>query len=232
MTSCLTSFQQSSPVEFPWERTITFHFSGAYLFSVQSTTRSQLQSLLMTFHDTVQYLNWAHRKKSIKSMFLIDLIEPKQSLPHISLMRNDTKTPALYESYFCRQALCPDLVTTAMMEGRWLLFKSVCITSSEQDTGLLIEACHTVHTAKWGKKQTNRATVVDSIKDPAISLWVSRFIILLLTHCHGALWFVLFYKITLIVRLVFLGPLCEGGGCGAEPLEVQQFIEIHEGRAC
>lgn len=41
-----------------------------------------------------------------------------------------------------------------------------------------------------------------------------------------------FYKITLIVRLVFLGPLCEGGGCGAEPLEVQQFIEIHEGRAC
>lgn len=46
--------------------------------------------------------------------------------------------------------------------------------------------------SKVGKEKNKQtAAIVDSIKDPAISLWVSCFIILLLTHCHGALWFVL-----------------------------------------
>lgn len=162
----LNPLQQSPPYAVPWDRTITFQF--CWSISVQSKVhRKQAAAVII---DSIwwhkgQYLHWAHGTKASKSMFLIDLIEQKQSLPCVSLMKSSTKTRktayyTLHESYFCEQGLCQDLVTAAMMEGRWLLFPSGRIMSSERDTGSLIETCHTVTYSEVGAKQTLRMLAI------------------------------------------------------------------------
>ncbi len=149
LTSCTSTLQQSSPCAFPWDKTITIQFAGAHLFSIQPATHRQQQSLLMTFDDTKANIWNGRTRQSVKSMFLIDFMEQKQSLPCISPMKSSTETqPAyysLYESFFCGQARCQDLVTGIVMERRWLSLPSGRIMSSGRDTGPLvrIEACPT-----------------------------------------------------------------------------------------
>lgn len=174
---------------------------------------------LMTQRPIFELGTW---DKSIKSMFFIDLIEQKQSLPWISLVKAAQKHMPAYESCFCGQALCQDLVSAAMMEGKWSLFPSGCMMSSEREPGSLIETCQTVHTAQW---EQNCAALVNSVKDPAISFWVSDFIILFLSACRSMLWFVLLPNDS-NCSTCFLGPLYEGGGCGAELLKCSSSLKF------
>lgn len=88
VTSGWHTLQQSSPSGFPWDRTITFRFGEAYLFS---TVHCKQTAAVVT--DDIWW-QVSTSDKGIKSMFLIDSIEQKQSLPCISLLNSSKNTQA------------------------------------------------------------------------------------------------------------------------------------------
>lgn len=103
-----------------------------------------------------------------------------------------------------------------------LLFPSFHIMSLEWDTRMLVEKCHVIHAAQW-EHNTRRSCCRKDIKDSAVfSSSVSFYNCLSLAvtvHCDLSL-----YKIALIVWLAFLGPLCERGGCEAEPFKCSSSL--------
>lgn len=167
--------------------------------------------------------------KSITSMFPIELIEQNQLLPCLSLMKSSTKT---------------------QIPTVWILFlwarvvSGPCHGSHDRGEAMVVpiwlhnelEARHRVTNrymsygtySTVGSKQTVRLL---SIKNPAISFWVSHFIILFLTHCHSALWFVLLQNCSNCATCLSR-PTFWRGVLWSWTTYVQRFIDIHVGRAC
>lgn len=153
------TLQQSSRSSFPWDRTITFWFGEAYLFS--TVHRKQTAAVVTDdiWRHTGQYLNKSiGQRHHVCVSHSLDRTKAITSL-HLSVEQEQKHTRPAYctpcEAYFwCGQVPC-QAVKAAMMEGVWLSLPSGCIMTSERDIGVANRtlSCGTSY-GKVGAEQT------------------------------------------------------------------------------